>query len=305
MPGLFSSKAKRTQIGVDFLPTGVAVARVARSGKNAGLLQQSAFLPAVGHAQQAEALCGWVTDNRLQHACCNALMARHDVQLLQLEKPVVADDELLQAVKWKVKDLISFDVEKAVVDIYQLPHSPKTPADYINAVVANEDVVTRYVETIRQSGLELQVLDILELATKNYCRLQHASHTMMILQFSETDSLVTIYHNGDLYVARDFKIGLLDIEAALAQGEETYDALLLEVQRSMDYFESSYGLGLAQKMMVFPHTAGTEKMAKYLQNYVSYEVDFVQLRSTDGEVADNIDVHCFPAYCVALRGIEA
>ena len=303
MPGLFSSKAKRVQTGIDFLPTGVAVTQVSRERKNAGVLLQSAFLPSAGALQQAAALRQWVHDNHLQHVTCHCLLARHDVQLLQLEKPAVADDELLQAVKWKVKDLISFDVEKSVIDVYELPNSPKTPVEYINAVVANEDVVARYVDVVRESGLELQVLDIYELATKNFIQSQPLENsTTMVLQFSDNDSLVTIYHHGDLYVARDFKIGLLDIEAALHQGEDTYDALLLELQRSMDYFESSYGLGLAQKMLMFPQTAGTDRMASYLQNYVNFDVEFAHITSADG--AENaLDVHCFPAYCAALRGV--
>jgi MSHA biogenesis protein MshI len=303
MPGLFSSKAKRVQIGIDFLPTGVAVVQVSSERKNAGALLHSAFLPAAGAQQQAEALHKWVHDHHLQHAPCNCLLARHDVQLFQLEKPAVTDDELLQAVKWKVKDLISFDVEKSVVDVYELPHSPKTPAEFINAVVANEDTIKHYVEVIRESGLELQVLDIYELATKNFCQLQHDENTTtMILQFSDNESLVTIYHNGDLYVARDLKIGLLDIEAALGQDEDAYDAMLLELQRSMDYFESSYGLGLAQKMLMFPQTAGTNRMASYLQNYVNFDIEFAQIKNAE-DAGKAIDTHCFPAYCAALRGV--
>ncbi len=306
MPGIFSTRNKRSQLGVDFLPTGVAVVEVARGGKTPAGLMQSAFLPSAGPQQQAQALADWVEHNKLQRTPCNCLLARHDVQIFQLEKPPVAEDELLQAVKWKVKDLIGYEVEQAVVDIYELPHSPKTPREYINAVVANESVVQSYVDMIRQASLELQVLDVYELVTKNYCHFCSLdASTMMVLQFADNEGLLTVYHHKDLYVARDFKIGLLDIEEAMAQDEATYDALLLELQRSMDYFESSYGLGQAQNLLVFPQSDGTERMARYLQNYVNYEIEFVHVPAAGGEVADALEAHCFPAYCAALRGVVA
>jgi len=305
MPGLFSFHRKFSQTGVDFLPTGVAVVEVSLSKGDAGSVRQSTFLPAAGQQQQVAALGRWVDQHQLEKVHCNCLLARHDVQLLQLEKPAVAADEMQQAVKWKVKDLISYDVEKAVVEIFELPHSPKTPKDFINAVVANEDTVQNYVDMIQHCGMSLQVLDVHELATKNYCQLcDNEQSTVMLLQLFDAEGLITIYHQGDLYVARDFKIGFLDIDAALNQDEATYDALLLELQRSMDYFESSYGLGQAQQMQVFPLTDSTSRMARYLQNYVNYDIEFVKVSGASDTSESVIDHRCFPAYCAALRGIS-
>ncbi len=285
------------------MSTGVAVVEVISAKKDLGQVKQSVFLPAVGSSEQTKALQQWVSSNKLQNARCNCLIARHDVQLFQLEKPSVEDEELLQAVSWKVNDLINFDIEGAVVDIFQLPPSPKSPVTYINAVVANDIVVKGYVESVNLSGLNLKTIDVHDLVTKNYCRFCGADDaTVAILQLSENEGMVTIYHEQDLFVARDFKIGLLEIEAALNDGEEAYDSLLLELQRSMDYFESTYGLGMVQKMLVFPQTPGTIRMANYVQNYVSYEIDFIEINVKNEQ--EQIDQHCFPAYCAALRGLQ-
>jgi len=305
MPGFFTSKNKRSQVGVDFMPTGVAVVEVMIARKDQGQVKRSDFLPAVGSAEQVKVLRDWVGKNQLQNTNCSCLIANHDVQSFQLEKPAVEDDELLQAVNWKIKDLINYDVEAAVVDVFQLPPSPKSPVSYINAVVANEAVVSGYVESIKQTGLILQVIDVHDLVTKNYCRAYDVlDSTIAVLQFTDNDGLVTIYHKQNLYVARDFKIGLLDIEAALNEGEATYDSLLLELQRSMDYFESTYGLGMLQKMIVFPESPGTVRMANYIQNYVTYELEFADVNVGVNGQQQPLDTHCFPAYCAALRGIQ-
>jgi MSHA biogenesis protein MshI len=304
MLGFFASKNKHVRVGVDFMSTGVAVAVVSAGKEKRGQVKTCEFLAAVGHTEQAKALHSWVDQNQLQNAECFSLIARHDVQLLQLEKPAVEDAELLQAVRWKITDLINYEIDAAVVDVFQLPPSPKSPVSYINAVVANEAVVSRYVDSVRQSGLKLVAIDVHDLVTKNYCRIFDLSEsTVAILQLSDKAGQVSIYHNQDLYVARDFKIGLLDLESS-EDDESTFDALLLELQRSMDYFESTYGLGMVQQMLIFPHTGATSRMAKYVQNYVGFDLGFVDVSVEKNSGLEQIEAHCFAAYCAALRGVN-
>lgn len=302
MLGFFSSKPKGFQIGVDLTPTGVAAVEVSTKKNNPGVVMHSAFLPAVGVKDQIRVLKQWVEQNGLKNTPCISLIANHDVQVFQLEKPAVEESELMQAVSWKIKDLINYDVTTAVVDVFEMPPSPKSPVSHINAVVANETVVGTYIDIIKQSGLDLKAIDIQDLVARNY-RLLHddSGQTEALLQFSDNHGLITIYNKDDLYVARDFKIGLLDIEGA-EDAESLYDNLLLELQRSMDYFEATYGLAAVQRMVVFPQTTAVEKMAKYLQNYLAYELEFTKIKDEhDTELI--LDPHCFAAYCAALRGV--
>jgi MSHA biogenesis protein MshI len=302
MLGFNLSNNRNSRVGVDLLPTGVAVVNVAIDSKNRGLVKHCDFLPAVGYAEQTKVLQHWVDRNDLKKTRCVSLISKHDVHLFQLEKPAVEEDELLQAVIWKVKDLISYDVSAAVLDVFELPPSTKSPVSYINAVVANESVVANYVEVVNQSGLELEVIDVHDLVAKNYTTLKDFSEqTVSILQFSEHDGMISIYKGGDLYVFRDFKIGLMDIEATPKGNEELYDSLLLELQRSMDYFESTYAMGLVQKMIVFPQNPATERMATYLQNNVAYEIDFAHIAMSPQMQSEQLDSRCFAAYCAALR----
>lgn len=287
------------------MPTGVAVVEVSSRKKDPGTILGSDFLPAAGMQQQASVLQDWVRQHGLKKAPCFSLIAKHDVQVLQMERPKVADDELLQAVSWKVKDLISYEVESAVVDTFQLPPSPKSSANTINAVVANENTIAGYVETITQSGLDLQVIDIHMLVAKNLLNAyKQSEQTLALLQITDHESLVSIYHEQDLYVSRDFKIGMLDIENKDPEDEALYDSILLELQRSMDYFESTYGLGNVQKLLLFPQLPSTDRMLKYLQNYVAYDIDFIDSGLFRQKSAEAMNSHCFAAYCAALRGVH-
>jgi MSHA biogenesis protein MshI len=120
---------------------------------------------------------------------------------------------------------------------------------------------------------------------------------MALITFSKDAGLISIYHDTDLYVSRELQIGIAKLELANADSEEVFDALLLEIQRSFDYFESFYGIGAVTDLRIFPALESTERMAKYLQNLTNFDIEFVDLDAGQAEM----NPLCFHAYCAALR----
>ncbi len=299
---LFSSAKDDTQIGVDFLPAGVAVVCVQNSRKESVKIIDSDYLLAQGQVAQVEALQGWVDSNKLQKSPCVCLIAGRDCDINQIEKPEVEDGELIQALTWRIKDLVSYDVDSAVVDIYPMPVSSKNNKQQVSVVSAHEMAVAGYVQSIQSTGLKLVAIDIHDLVRKNLPSVQQsAGKTQSVLSISENDGVLSIFHDSDLYVSRDFKIGLNQLQQASGDDQSVYDSMLLEIQRSMDYYESYYGLGSVSSMEIFPRTAVTEKMALYLQSLTSFDIDFVAADGA-GQGSPVLDSHCFHAYCAALRG---
>ncbi|MEE8366273.1 MAG: hypothetical protein V3R76_10830 [Gammaproteobacteria bacterium] len=303
---LFSSARKDTQIGVDFLPAGVAVAQVRTDKKSPGKILLSEYLPAVGQAAQIQALQGWVRKHRLQKSDCVCLIASDDYDVYQIEKPIVEEAELTSALTWRIKDLINYEVTSAVVDSYPLPISNKNNIQQISVVCAHESTVGFYVDSIKSTGLTLSAIDIHDLVSKNLpCVHQGIGRTQAILSLDKQSGVLSIFHDTDLYVSRDFKIGIDQITRAGSEDESEYDSLLLEIQRSMDYFESYYGIGPVSNMSIFPRLPAIEKLAGYLQNFTSFDIDFV----TPGESGETgnegiLEAHCFHAYCAALRDVQ-
>ena len=299
---LFSSASADTQIGVDFLPGGVAIAQVQAGRKNPGKVLRSEFVEASGQQQQVEALKNWIRDQRLQKTPCVCLIARDDCDVYQVEKPEVEDGELIQAVTWKIKDLINYDVAHAVIDSYPIPGSSKNNQNQVGVVAAREAVVGSYVEGIKSCGVKLVALDIHELVPCNLPRVQQtAEQNLAILSLAESNGLLNIYHDGDMYVTRDFKIGIEQLDRVSSEDESVFDSLLLEIQRSLDYFESYFGMGAVTHLQIFPQLPGTEKMAMYVQNLTSFDIDFIATGS--GQDDGDLEQHCFHAYCAALRGV--
>ena len=296
--GLFSRSKKESQIGVEFQHDGVAVAQVRTGQNNPGDIIRSEFVAAAGQEAQVEALKDWVRDNNLQRTPCNCLVANDDCDIYQVERPEVEDSEMIQAVTWKIKDMINYDVTHAVVDSYPMPVSSKHKQQQVGVVAAREAVISSYIESIKATALELNTLDVHELVRSNLEIVQHsAEQSLALLTLTAGNGLLSVYHDTDLYVSREFPIGIDQLELASSEDESTFDALLLEIQRSVDYFESFYGIGVVTSLRVFPQLNATEKMAMYLQNFSNFDIDFITFGSS------GLEPHCFHAYCAALRGL--
>lgn len=299
--GLFSTASKESQIGIDFLREGVAVAQISTATRNRGSLVRAEFIEAIGQEAQVEALRLWVRRHRLQKAPCFCLLADDDCDVYQVEKVEVEDSEMLQAITWKIKDLIDYDVGHAVVDCYPMPAARVTSQQQVGVVAAHETVIGSYVDSIRTSEMRLQALDIHDLARSNLSVVrQSAGQSLVLMTFDNDAGSISVYHDTDLYVSRDFKIGISRLEQAGGDDETALDALLLEIQRSLDYFESFYGMAALTELRVFPRVEATEKLALYLQNLTNYDIDFLSV----GAEESGIDPACFHAYCAALREVN-
>lgn len=303
---LFSKIKNDKQIGVEFLTSGVAIVQVQINDRQAGRLMSSEFLPAVGHEAQTLALQEWVHANNFQKCGCVCLMSTDDFNIHQVEKPKVEEAELLAALSWRVKDLIGYDIGSAVVDFYPMPISNKNNTPQLSVVTAQDWTVAAYVDCIKSTGLNLVAIDVPRLVGGNLKKIQQApGQTLAVLSLTEFSGYLNIYHDTDLYVSRDFKIGTSHLAQVSEEDEWTYDSLLLEMQRSMDYFESYYGLGSASELLIFPQISGTEKLAAYLRAPTNFDINFITVN--DPETAGSSDIlesHCFQAYGAALRGVK-
>ncbi len=302
--GLFSAaQQKDSQIGVDFLPHGVAVAQVQTGKNNPGRILRSEFVAVDGQEAQVEALKDWVQRNSLHKTPCVCLVANDDCDVYQVEKPEVDDAEMSQALSWKIKDLINYDVSHAVVDSYPMPESNRKNETQVGVVAAREAVVRNYVDSIKATSMSLSALDIHELVRTNLQVVQQSTEqSLALLSLTPESGLLSIYSDTDLYVSREFMIGIDQLSLATSEDESVFDALLLELQRSLDYFESYYGMGSVTNLRIFPQLKATEKMAMYLQNLTNFDIEFISLGGDEDD--PELDQHCFHAYCAALRGVS-
>ncbi len=264
-----------TRSGVACTPDGCAIATI-RRGKGGRRVLESCLSVAATPVEQTRIITEWVAgDGRASDAISSVLDAA-DYQLVQVESPDVLPAELKAAVRWRLKDAIDFPVEDAMVDVFDMPEpARRTGARMMYAVAAKSQAIARRVAGLSAAARRFDVIDIPELALRNIAALLPEAADGLILLWLEGDSAqLLVIKQTTLYVTRHVQF---TVDSAEADGLPDVDAIALEVQRSMDYFESHYDQAPLRHLIIAPHDKHSARYAQALSYESSMRVELIDL----------------------------
>lgn len=234
-------------VGLGLHRDGLSVAVAARRG-DAITIEQLVHRPAVGPEEQARALRDLAAEFRLKGLPAVAVLEPTAYQLLQVERPeAVPDEELAEAVRWRVKDMVDYPIGDAVLDVVPLPAGRRVDGpQFVYVVAVPASVVQAGVDLIEEASLALQAIDITELAVRNLAVLDSVEDRASAIVYLDPHvGLIEVVRNGQLFFSRRLGLHGQMLESGAPGSEQALDDLALEVQRSLDYFESQYGQGSA------------------------------------------------------------
>ena len=187
---------------------------------------------------------------------CNALLRLGEYQLLQVEPPDVVGEEMKEALRWRIKDLLHYPVEEATIDVLEIPSDPSAVgrAKQVFAVVAHNTLLAPRVELFDEAKLPLATIDIPELAQRNISALFEAENRgLALLAFDDNGSMLTFTFQGELYAVRQSDIPLAQLlEADGERLGQLLERIALEAQRSLDNFDRLYGHINVPRLLVSP-----------------------------------------------------
>jgi MSHA biogenesis protein MshI len=193
----------------------------------------------VESASRHEALQELITEHSLKGAVTNLVLSQDQYQIFQAERPPVEAHELAEAVRWKLGELLDYPANQAVIDTFPFPDdATRDRGKLINAVCAHQELIGGHVEFIREAGLELNRIDVAELALRNLLAYADPEgRGAALLYLSENHGHMVFCRGNMIYMARRIEVSLAQLRDAASQ-EQAVQALALEMQRSLDYFES-------------------------------------------------------------------
>jgi len=275
-----------------------------------------------------------VQEHGLANCPATTLLYRPHFNLVLSEAPEgVSGEELRSAMQWRVRDLLDFPVEEAVIDVLPIP-GVEIPGEGppLFVVAARRETVKARVEHCREAGLELGSVDIPDMAHRNLAHLlpEDASGTCLVVLDAE-NPLISITKGGELIFSRQLGLDIREDFAALAaelgvDGEEARrlrvehglegepgsagegqlagadpepdelqleevaeeeadplremltdfaERLALEVQRSLDYYDSRYRQAAIRKVHLAGEGARVQGLAGYLGSALDREFVFL------------------------------
>lgn len=287
------------RIGLSITEEGAAIAQIEAGAGGKPRLVHCRF--ETGSADRALTEAARALPSRALPAVSVLPSSSYHLQLL--EAPDVPADELRSAVRWRIKDLIDFPIDEAVIDVFEMPrHARGGPSRMLYAVAANASLVKQHVDSLEGAGIRLDAIDIPELGLRNVAGLlEREAEGVALLYLGQGSGILLLLRRGVLYLTRRIDTGRAALDRADGMRAQLIAGLALEVRRSLDYFESHY----EQNALLAVHVSGLDREDRDAfgaeVGLPLHDLDFSTFLDADCPVDDEIQRRCLPAVGAALR----
>lgn len=292
---------------------GISAARVRRQAELPPVLEFCAYQQTLsGAGKDKSSFERLIRDGQLDRSICVSLVDLDQYSLVMVEAPEVAADELRAAMRWRIKDLIDFNVEEAVIDVFAVPDTKAgRKKNMVYAVVARATEVKKRIDMLLEAGLNLQVVDIPELALRNIAALLPEDLAGVVLVYvGEDQGLITITRQQTLYLSRRLATGLGALPDTLMQSndpdliENWLDGIIVEIQRSLDYYESNFSLPPVASLVIAPLAKPVPGIVQYIAEQMDIATRLLDVNSlidSELKLEDPVQSRCLLAIGAALR----
>jgi len=295
--------AAKGRIGLAFGTNEIAVALVRRDSGTL-VLERCERLP-IDPAGGAEAASAAIRAAGLPRVPVSTVLRTDDYQLALIEAPDVPPAELRAAMRWRLKETIDFRVEDAVIDVFEVPEQNRGGhGRMMYAVAARRSAIDRHAGALAAVPT-FDVVDVPELCLRNLAALlPAASAGVALLQLGETAASVVLVRGKTFYFARQ-----MDLQATLHIAGDSGTRLdagsvVLELQRSLDYYERHFDQPPITRIAVSPAGTRASELALDLGRETGFEVttlDLNVLLSCASPIEPATQAACLLAVGAALR----
>ncbi|MGB1290656.1 MAG: MSHA biogenesis protein MshI [Pseudoalteromonas sp.] len=165
----------------------------------------------------------------------NLVVPRYFYQIVQMDKPMLSDEEIIQSLPWTTKDLVDIPPENIVADFIDYPIVQPMQSSKMNVFITNKLQLLPFIDSFSKIKPVLKAMTSEEMILVTLFGEDKSAH-MLIVEHAGHEPRILIIRDGQLLLARQLNgfLGISDKERTHGQVE----ALGFEIQRSMDFFES-------------------------------------------------------------------
>lgn len=287
--------------------TAVAVVRARKDGRP--FLKHCSVHP-VSDSGAEGPLVSLTRERSMARVPVSAVVRTEDYQLVQVEAPEVLPSEMRAAVRWRLKDAIDFDIDAAVFDVFEIPEPPRrTQSRMMYAVAARSEAIQRVSGVVAPYARGFDVIDIPELCQRNLSTLlPYDKKGVALLTLADKFAQLTLTRDGVLYLTRRIELARSYDMPRRGDGAGASDsdasALALEVQRSLDYYESHYDHTPIGNLVIAPGDDRGSALATELRKEMSLQIELfnvADLFEIDAGLSIDSDWQSLMALGAALR----
>jgi MSHA biogenesis protein MshI len=232
---------------------------------------------------------------------CAITLSQNYYQLMLVDSPEVPDEELSSAMKWKANELTTQPIEELVIDAFRLPEDAyRGRMDMSYAAIAQKSAIKKLVDIVDRSESQLKSICINETALANLFNWLPAFDgvDVAVIRLEKSGGTLCLLDSGKLYLCRTLEgyFSPEEIEQGYLHNVENIDRLGLDIQRSMDYYESQLGKpGIELGFIFVDDEKGVE-----LSDLLNERLPVALIPFQTHEIFETSDVECDTRFGAAI-----
>jgi len=251
-----TSYLHKTQQWLYIAPDGLTVIETGKAKDGQPYLAIKASQTSSNPLDQGDEHAQWV--KQFVRGNINILLADGLHQVLLSDVPDVPEAEMDAAIELKAGDLLSYDLDDATLNTIHLPKEAYRGRMRMAFIIAAKKAPLRlWLMALIRLGIRVDIIDVETTQLRNLALMKRKFNESGIFHLKTSNSRLVLNYGEEMVLSRNFDIGLSSLssettvqdgELELTVTEDTQAAiqletLVLEIRRSLDYYEAQLGLG--------------------------------------------------------------
>jgi MSHA biogenesis protein MshI len=167
----------------------------------------------------------------------NVLLRSDEYRVLPIDTPAVAAEEMREAARWQVADVLDFPADDAAIDLITVPSNQANARSQRFVVAAPPEPVARWATQCRAAEMNLGAIDIPEMAMRNLSVLAAGDAAHAFLHLGLHSTRLALVWQRELSSFRQLDISARQLEESPAEEHGAlFERLSLDIQRTTDSF---------------------------------------------------------------------
>lgn len=256
-------KSAGDHIGIAVGSHGLVAVRVGDSDGVRPRVLGSAFFPSGNEGDWADGMRKLVRDLDGKRLPATVVPHQGLVSLLQLSLPPTPDGERVGALKFRAREVSQIDVEDMLLDYVEVSGARvrgSEPPCY--CAIASRARMTDLRDAVLAAGFDLRAIEVADTALCHLlARLAGQGEAIAGMLLATQGLRLVIVNEGGLSL---FRSSTLNVERLRDDLESHLDQLLLEMQRTIDFYDSNYTTPLPRRLLLLPAWPFAPRLAELL-----------------------------------------
>lgn len=261
------------------------------------VLKSYGTVPHDGIAQLQTPLAEIISKYDLRDAACIWVLNPSQYRLLLVDVPNVPSAEYKEALRWQLKDIVDYPLDDITLDIFAPAGAKIEETKKIYVVIAQTSFLRKVSDLLSENFLNLVAIDIREFALRNLVSalIKNGNSLIGCVCLSETLHFMIVM-GGKIYFTRGIPLD----HSKLNDAATAMQYLMMELHRSVDYFEAEFRQSIPPRFFVGSTVAMTPEVLKTVVSNFAGEAEIINLAKVI-KIKDSLkDIIAQPEYSPVL-----